>query len=149
MSSIFIRKTSTTRNIICLNHAHKVKERQNKVILTYQVPWIFARLNIPSSDRMVPWCWINCFMLRPNHRWYTLCMPNNGRYSLSLMAQKIVKNNVCGMPGKKYRCNLSHKVQHLRTLLYLFFLFLWRTTLYLFIYSYEFLWKIAHLSRAF
>lgn len=70
---------------------------------------------------MIPRCWIDGVMLRPNHRWHTLCMPNNVRYSLSLMAKKIEKINIHGMPGKKYRCSWFHKVQYLRTLLDLSF----------------------------
>ena len=62
---------------------------------TKQVLWILARLNSPFSNKMVPWCWIICFILRSNHRWYTVCMPNNGRYNLSLFEHKWTKDLCC------------------------------------------------------
>ena len=55
---------------------------------TKQVLWILVRLNAPFSNKMVPWCWIICFILRSNHGWYTMCMANNGRYNLSLFRHK-------------------------------------------------------------
>lgn len=57
---------------------------RHKGILTHYVGKIFAHLNIPCPNRMIPWCRIDCFLLWPDHRWYTLCMAHKCRHGFPL-----------------------------------------------------------------
>lgn len=74
-------------------HDEERERKAVKIMHTYYFCWIFAYLNIPTSNGMIPWCRVDCFTFRPNNRRYALCMAHKCRCSLTLSAIDAMNNN--------------------------------------------------------